>query len=171
MQPQSASHGEQEKARYRAKIDELQGIADRQAADLRRRNEELLDLQRNHEAFREKFILFREGMRSKTDESDARFRKLEAELKLNQEQLVALHAQQQQQIRPAERALTAPQLQALEEEAASLQLEKRQVSERLQAIDSGANNFRVQVGGEREGQRGGGWAGMYREGAAERGVS
>lgn len=151
MQPQSMSHGEQEKARYRAKIDELQGIADRQAADLRRRNEELLDLQRNHEAFREKFILFREGMRSKTDESDARFRKLEAELKLNQEQLVALHAQQQQ-IRPAERAVTAPQLQALEEEAELLQREKRQVSERLQAIDSGANNFRVQVGGEWEGE-------------------
>ena len=85
MQPQQAStQGEQEAARYRAKIEELQGIADRQAADLRRRNEELLDLQRNHEAFREKFILFREGMRSKTDESDSRFRKLEAELKLNQ---------------------------------------------------------------------------------------
>ena len=54
-----------------------------QTADLQRRNEELLDLQRNHEAFREKFILFREGMRSKTDESDARFRKLEAELAQN----------------------------------------------------------------------------------------
>ena len=31
-----------------------------QALQLRRRNEELLDLQRNHEAFREKFVLFRE---------------------------------------------------------------------------------------------------------------
>ena len=147
MQPQSTQHAgnEHEKARYRAKIDELQGIADRQAADLRRRNEELLDLQRNHEAFREKFILFREGMRSKTDESDARFRKLEAELKLNQEQLASLHAHHQQHIRPAERALSVPQLRALEEEAESLRREKGQLSEQLQAKDSGANNFRMQV--------------------------
>jgi hypothetical protein len=58
----------------RAKVEHLQGLVDKQALQLRRRNEELLDLQRNHEAFREKFVLFREGMRSKTDESDSRFR-------------------------------------------------------------------------------------------------
>lgn len=58
----------------RAKVEYLQGLVDKQALQLRRRNEELLDLQRNHEAFREKFVLFREGMRSKTDESDGRFR-------------------------------------------------------------------------------------------------
>jgi len=76
-----------EKDRLRAKVEELQALVDRQSGDLRRRNEELLDLQRNHEAFREKFILFREGMRSKTDESDARFRKLESELKMAHEEL------------------------------------------------------------------------------------
>eukprot|EP00286_Rhodomonas_abbreviata_P028126 CAMPEP_0181312852 /NCGR_PEP_ID=MMETSP1101-20121128/13925_1 /TAXON_ID=46948 /ORGANISM="Rhodomonas abbreviata, Strain Caron Lab Isolate" /LENGTH=768 /DNA_ID=CAMNT_0023419745 /DNA_START=402 /DNA_END=2705 /DNA_ORIENTATION=- len=82
-----------EKERLKGKVDELQGLVDRQAGDLRRRNEELLDLQRNHEAFREKFILFREGMRSKTDESDARFRKLEAELKLAHEELTTRREQ------------------------------------------------------------------------------
>ena len=59
-----------------ARVEELQQLVDRQALQLRRRNDELLDLQRNHEAFREKFVLFREGMRSKTEEADARCRHL-----------------------------------------------------------------------------------------------
>ena len=63
-----------------ARVEELQQLVDRQALQLRRRNDELLDLQRNHEAFREKFVLFREGMRSKTEEADARFRHLAPQL-------------------------------------------------------------------------------------------
>jgi len=84
-----SSGGEDE----RGKVEHLQGLVDKQALQLRRRNEELLDLQRNHEAFREKFVLFREGMRSKTDESDGRFRKLEADLRTSQQQLVAWREQ------------------------------------------------------------------------------
>ena len=63
-----------------ARVEELQQLVDRQALQLRRRNDELLDLQRNHEAFREKFVLFREGMRSKSEEADARFRHLAPQL-------------------------------------------------------------------------------------------
>lgn len=81
MSMTSASGADQrERDRLRSRNEELQALADKQAQDLRRRNDELLDLQRNHEAFREKFILFREGMRTKNDETDARFKQLQEEL-------------------------------------------------------------------------------------------
>ncbi|EKX35429.1 hypothetical protein GUITHDRAFT_118346 [Guillardia theta CCMP2712] len=54
-----------DKERLKAQADELQGVVDRQTLEIRRRymlNEELLELQRNHEAFREKFILFRDEL-------------------------------------------------------------------------------------------------------------
>jgi len=82
-----------DKERLKAQADELQGVVDRQTLEIRRRNEELLELQRNHEAFREKFILFREGVRSKTDETDARCRKLEAQLRASKDELANRRAQ------------------------------------------------------------------------------
>jgi len=85
--PVANAADEKEKERLRQRVDELQALADKQAQDLRRRNDELLDLQRNHEAFREKFILFREGMRTKNDETDAKFRSLQAELKASKDEL------------------------------------------------------------------------------------
>lgn len=119
-----------EKERLRIRIDELQTLVDRQNGDLQRRNDELLDLQRNHEAFREKFILFREGMRSKTDESDARFRKLEAELKLSQEEL-ARHRGQMDRKLAGDEASTM-RAKDLEAKIEALSKEGMELKEQLQ---------------------------------------
>eukprot|EP00960_Hanusia_phi_P010660 312873-Hanusia_phi.AAC.3 len=89
-----------EKENLRYKVEELKSKVDIQAEEIVRRNEELIDLQRNHvesllpvsakltsdlqEAFREKFILFREGMRTKTDESDSRIQQMEESLRRTQ---------------------------------------------------------------------------------------
>mmetsp|Transcript_36111 Transcript_36111/g.112825 ORF Transcript_36111/g.112825 Transcript_36111/m.112825 type:complete len:770 (-) Transcript_36111:145-2454(-) len=85
----------QEKDNLRQKVDELKSKVDVQAEEIIRRNEELIDLQRNHEAFREKFILFREGMRSKTDESDSRIQQMEEELRKTQEEIAQLNTSAQ----------------------------------------------------------------------------
>lgn len=141
---QSYPQNEIEKARVRSKVDELQAIADRQAADLRRRNEELLDLQRNHEAFREKFILFREGMRSKTDESDARFRTLEAELKLNNEQLATIQTQPRNlSTRASTAGVEEGALRVLEEEGEQLTRHKAQLSQEWQTLNAGGGISKV----------------------------
>ncbi|EKX51087.1 hypothetical protein GUITHDRAFT_103008 [Guillardia theta CCMP2712] len=50
---------------------------------------------RQKEAFREKFILFREGMRSKTDESDSRIQQMEEELRKTQEEIAQLNTSAQ----------------------------------------------------------------------------
>jgi len=85
-----------EKEKLKVQAEELQGVVDRQALEIRRRNEELLELQRNHEAFREKFILFREGIRTKTDETDAKYRKLELQLRASKDELANRRSQMEE---------------------------------------------------------------------------
>uniref|UniRef100_A0A7S0E1G1 Uncharacterized protein n=1 Tax=Hanusia phi TaxID=3032 RepID=A0A7S0E1G1_9CRYP len=84
-----------EKENLRYKVEELKSKVDIQAEEIVRRNEELIDLQRNHEAFREKFILFREGMRTKTDESDSRIQQMEESLRRTQEEIAQLNTSAQ----------------------------------------------------------------------------
>jgi len=92
-------------------------------------------------------------MRSKTDESDARFRKLEAELAQNLEELAALQTNARA---PAagtggagaggagEKELTS-QLRVLEEEAETLLLEKGRLNEHLGQTMAGGGVDRVRA--------------------------